>query len=156
MRWTIEEYEEYQKKQAARMVKPPRIDIKGKNKPVEGLREKPYTIKPSRCPTRGWDDKTKMTKTEMKYLREVLGGCGRFEPVTLVLAGGSRYTPDFMTVDEGVVTFHEVKGSYRLQSYNRARTAFHEAAAAFPIFRFVWAEWSGKEWKVTTLEALEE
>lgn len=58
----------------------------------------------------------KQSKTEQKYNREVLGGNGRFEAVTLHLPGGGRYTPDFMTIDDGVVTFHEVKGSYRLGS----------------------------------------
>ena len=56
-----------------------------------------------------------------------------------------------MTVDDGVVTFHEVKGSYRLGSQGRAYTAFHEAAAYYPMWRFVWAHWTGKEWERKTL-----
>lgn len=94
---------------------------------------------------------SKQTKTEERYNREVLGGRGRFEAVTLRLPGGGRYTPDFMTVDDGVVTFHEVKGSYRLGSQGRAYTAFHDAAAYYPIWRFVWAHWTGKEWERQTL-----
>ena len=90
----------------------------------------------------------KQTKTEQKYNRECLGGRGRFEAVSLRLPGGGRYTPDFMTVDDGVVTFHEVKGSYRLGSQGRAYTAFHDAAAYYPMWRFVWAHWTGKEWDV--------
>ena len=93
----------------------------------------------------------KMSKTEERYGREVLQGRGRFEPVSLRLPGGGRYTPDFMTVDDGVVTFHEVKGSYRLGSQGRAYTAFHEAAAWYPMWRFVWAHWTGKEWERQTL-----
>lgn len=88
-------------------------------------------------PMRAWDGK--QTKTEERYNALVLGGKGRFEAVCLYLPGGGRYTPDFMTVDDGKVTFHEVKGSYRLQSQGRAHTAFQEAAAAFPFFTFVWA-----------------
>lgn len=88
----------------------------------------------------------KQTQTEQRYNRDVLGGRGRFEAVSLRLPGGGRYTPDFMTVDDGVVTFHEVKGSYRLGSQGRAFTAFHEAAAYYPMWRFVWAHWTGKEW----------
>lgn len=94
----------------------------------------------------------KQTKTEQMYNRDVLGGDGRFEAVTLRLPGGGRYTPDFMTVDDGVVTFHEVKGSYRLGSQGRAYTAFHDAAAYYPMWRFVWAHWTGKKWERTTLE----
>ena len=81
----------------------------------------------------------KQTETEKRYNANCLDGVGRFEAVCLYLPGGGRYTPDFMTVDGGQVTFHEVKGSYRLNSQGRAFTAFHEAAAAFPMWRFVWA-----------------
>ena len=93
----------------------------------------------------------KMSKTEERYRRDMLNGGGRFEPVSLRLPGGGRYTPDFMTVDDGVVTFHEVKGSYRLGSQGRAYTAFHEAAAYYPMWRFVWAHWTGKTWDVSTI-----
>ena len=93
----------------------------------------------------------KQSKTEQKYNREVLGGVGRFEAVTLHLPGGGRYTPDFMTVDDGVITFHEVKGSYRLGSQGRAYTAFHDAAAYYPMWRFVWAHWTGKDWECKTV-----
>nr|DAE45069.1 MAG TPA: REase AHJR-like protein [Caudoviricetes sp.] len=93
----------------------------------------------------------KQTKTEEKYNRECLAGRGRFEAVTLHLPGGGRYTPDFMTVDDGVVTFHEVKGSYRLGSQGRAYTAFHDAAAYYPMWRFVWSHWTGKAWERKTL-----
>lgn len=79
-------------------------------------------------------------KTEAEYDRRHLNCKGLYEPVTFRLAGGSRYTPDFMTVDaEGRITFHEVKGSYRLHSHGRARTAFRECAAAFQMFGWVWA-----------------
>ena len=96
----------------------------------------------------------KQTKTEEKYNRECLGGRGRFEPVTLRLPGGGRYTPDFMTMDDGIVTFHEVKGSYRLGSQGRAYTAFHVAAAYYPMWRFVWAHWTGRAWERSTVSAL--
>ena len=80
-----------------------------------------------------------MTKTERAYLAQVLNYQARFEPVTFRLLGGCRYTPDFLSVEDGVLTFHEVKGSYRLESEGRAWTAFNEAAALFPFFRWVWA-----------------
>ena len=93
----------------------------------------------------------KMTQTEERYNRDLLGGKGRFEAVTLKLPGGGRYTPDFMTIDDGQVTFHEVKGSYRLGSQGRAFTAFHDAAAYYPMWRFVWAHWTGKTWERKTV-----
>lgn len=91
-----------------------------------------------------------MTETERLYNAEILSGAGRFEPVTFRLAGGCRYTPDFLTIDDGVPTFHEVKGSYRLNSQGRAWAAFTSAAAQFPFFRWVWAERTAKPagWRV--------
>lgn len=80
-----------------------------------------------------------MNKTESAYQREILHGKGRYEPMTFHLLGGCRYTPDFLTLDDGVPTFHEVKGSYRLESEGRAWTAFNSAAAQYPFFRWVWA-----------------
>ena len=80
-----------------------------------------------------------MNKTESAYQREILHGKGRYEPMTFHLLGGCRYTPDFMTLDDGIPTFHEVKGSYRLESEGRAWTAFNSAAAQYPFFRWIWA-----------------
>lgn len=98
---------------------------------------------------------SKMSATERRYQRDVLQGKGRFEPITLVLPGGGRYTADFLTIEDGVPTLTEVKGSYRLGSQGRAFTAFHEAAAAFPFFRFVWAEEKkGGGFKRTTIPHL--
>jgi len=79
-------------------------------------------------------------KTEQEYNRRYLDSKGLYEAVTFHLAGGSRYTPDYLTADpQGRITLHEVKGSYRLHSHGRARTAFRECAAAFPMFGWVWA-----------------
>ena len=91
----------------------------------------------SRPPTRPFG--TGMNKTEEAYQREILHGKGRYEPMTFHLLGGCRYTPDFLTIDDGIPTFHEVKGSYRLESEGRAWTAFNSAAAQYPFFRWIWA-----------------
>lgn len=94
-----------------------------------------------------------MNKTEAKFLADVLHGEGRFEPVTLKLEGGSRYTPDFMTREGDVTVFYEVKGSFRLGSEGRAHTAFYEAASQFPWCRFVWAVLrKGGKWDLKTLD----
>lgn len=89
-------------------------------------------------------------KTELEYNRRYLKGEGLYETVTFHLPGGSRYTPDYLTVDtQGRITLHEVKGSYRLHSHGRARTAFRECAAAFPMFGWVWAtRQSSGEYKI--------
>ncbi len=86
------------------------------------------------------DKRREQNKTELGYNRRYLDSKGLYEAVTFHLPGGSRYTPDYLTVDgQGRITLHEVKGSYRLHSHGRARTAFRECAAAFPMFGWVWA-----------------
>lgn len=79
-------------------------------------------------------------KTESRYNSDILQGNGMYEAITLRLPGGSRYTPDWVTVgDNGRIILHEVKGSYRFPSHGRALTAWREARVAFPFFKFVWA-----------------
>lgn len=94
--------------------------------------------------------KREPNKTEADYNRRMLAGAGRYEALTLRLPGGSRYTPDWVSVESGLVVLHEVKGAYRLHSQGRALTAWREAVAAFPEFGFVWAV-KGKDgnWEVT-------
>ena len=87
--------------------------------------------------------------TEALFNRDILAGQGVYEAVTLRLHGGSRYTPDWMLVDNesGRVHLFEVKGSYRLPSEGRALTAWREARAAFPMFRFHWAVRTNAGWE---------
>lgn len=135
--------EAYNKRLAAMRQKSPAPKTKKAQGPAPSpsrVREAPgtpYSSDASAVPVVGWAGK--QTEAEKRYNRSVLNGKGRFEAVCLYLPGGGRYTPDFMTIDDGVVTFHEVKGSYRLGSQGRAHTAFQEALAAFPMWRFVWA-----------------
>lgn len=144
-RWTPQELEAYRKRLAGFGATTPLCACRDDPPPTMPYRPTETKAVPVR-PKEG-----KQTKTEQKYNREVLHGLGRFEAVTLHLPGGGRYTPDFMSIDDGVVTFHEVKGSYRLGSQGRAFTAFHEAAAYYPMWRFVWAHWDGKRWNVRTV-----
>ena len=93
-------------------------------------------------------------KTETRYLREVLDRrgdvlCVRYEGVTLRMGNGHRYTPDFLvTRHDGRMECHEVKGSYRLHSYGRARLAFDQERVEFGGLIWVWAVWTGTAWKV--------
>lgn len=111
----------------------------------------PYSPKKTASPKTRNLRESMMSGAEKRYQRDVLKGAGMFEAITLRLPGGSRYTADFLTIDDdGVPTLHEVKGSFRLGSEGRAHTAFHEAAAQFSsIFRFVWAVLEkGGRWNV--------
>ena len=106
--------------------------------PSETVSLAPYSPSASVSPPARLD-RGSPNKTELDYNISVLHGLGRFEPVVFRLPGGN-YTPDWMTIDDGIPTFHEVKGSYRFGSESRAHLAFLSAAAAFPFFRFVWAQ----------------
>ena len=87
-------------------------------------------------------------KTEAEFNRLFLHGAGLYEAVVLKLSGGSRYTPDwFYLGSDGVPALAECKGGYRLGSEGRAATAFREAAARFPCFRFVWAVRGRDGWR---------
>ncbi len=85
-------------------------------------------------------------KTEQLFNREMLGGLGQYEAITLRLPGGSKYTGDWLTSvfdpqeQRYETTVYEVKGTYRLGSHGRALTAFREARAAFPFLTFKWYE----------------
>lgn len=105
-----------------------------------------HLLEPEEKPARK-DRKPKgPNKTEQLFNREMLGGLGQYEAVTLRLPGGSRYSPDFLTsvfdpqTQQYETTVYEVKGIYRLGSHGRALTAFREARAAFPFLTFKWYE----------------
>ena len=91
--------------------------------------------------------------TEAAYNRDVLDGKGIYEGITLRLPGGSRYTPDWLSVCAlGFVHLHEVKGTYRFPSEGRALTAWREARASFPMFRFHWAVRTKEGWEFRHVE----
>ena len=81
-------------------------------------------------------------KTESAYrARHLAGKDARYEAVTFRMANGHRYTPDWVVVADGKpIECHEVKGAYRLGSYQRARLAFDQAAVEWPGIRWVWGE----------------
>lgn len=95
----------------------------------------------------------KLTKTE-NSARDWLERCGKYSrvrvhPFTLRMDNGHRYTPDFLCTPldaskPRVVV--EVKGSYRLHSYGRARLAFDQARLEYPEFAFVWMEKTKTGW----------
>lgn len=82
-----------------------------------------------------------MNKTEMRYSVELqarkLAGEIRwfaFEPITLRLASGAKYTPDFAVLTaSGALEFHETKGGFIREA---AMVRLKVAASLYP-FRFV-------------------
>jgi len=93
------------------------------------------------------------SKTETDYRRQVLDTNPAirsvwYEGLTFRLANGHRYTPDWVCLDvSGKVLCIEVKGGYRLGSYQRARLAFDQAAIEHPWAVWIWAENRNGEWR---------
>lgn len=86
-------------------------------------------------------------KTELRFLRECLDGeHALYEGLRFLLPGDDKrhFTPDWIVERDGLVTCYEVKrrfkGGARLLSYRDARGRFDSARAAWPSFRWVWAE----------------
>jgi hypothetical protein len=67
----------------------------------------------------------------------------RHEAVTLTLANGVRYTPDFLVVERGRMTLIEVKGFMR----EAARVRLRVAVEQYPHFGWclIWAKKGGFE-----------
>lgn len=82
--------------------------------------------------------------TEALFARLHLNGRPHlYQPPPLVITrvARRRYTPDFeTTLADGRALFVEVKGSYRLQSEDRARLAWEIAAEANASAAFAWAK----------------
>lgn len=146
MRWRMDDLPPHLKAQVLRQFdervahnaqKPPSTASQGKRHPSNHVKVK----KAPKGKFDGSADSHRATpnRTEAEYNRDVLCGKGVYEPIVLRLAGGN-YTPDWMTVENGQVTFHECKGAFRFPSESRAVLAFRTAAAQFPCFRFIWAQ----------------
>lgn len=76
-----------------------------------------------------------------------------FEAITLQLADGVRYTPDFFIIhNDNSVEINETKGFMR----DDARVKLRVAANAYRHWRFVLVQWDrkGKNWQITPVSAV--
>ncbi len=104
-------------------------------------RAKPDTRRPPTKVRRGI-----MNATEKRYASELearkLAGeirWWKFEGITLRIANGARYTPDFaILTNENALEFHEVKGAFVREA---AIVRLKVAASLFP-FRFILVQFS--------------
>jgi hypothetical protein len=69
-----------------------------------------------------------------------------YEPISLNLPSGTRYTPDFMVLTHEETIFWEVKGAHIHNQ--RSIHAFKEARSAFPFWRFGFAQLVKGDWRV--------
>lgn len=89
-------------------------------------------------------------KTEAEWMRicqsKNIDSVVLYEPWSLKLPSGSKYTPDVVVIDganqdgRAMITCYEVKGAHIHQSGGRSILAFKEARAAYPWMRFVFAQ----------------
>lgn len=104
------------------------------------------------------EKRNKMTKTEARYFAvlKTLEEAGeitgvKFHPISFHLDNGHRYTPDFSYCEDGRICLIEVKGSYKLGSYQRARMAFDQVRIEWPLFGWMWVELQDDgTWKTLT------
>lgn len=89
------------------------------------------------------------TEREWKAILESRGYIVHVQTITLLLAEGCRYTPDFWALEpDGTITFWDSKGGHVWEdSIIKQKTA----AVMFPMFRFVQAQkkagkWTEKTW----------
>lgn len=96
----------------------------------------------------------KMTKVEQEWMQSLQSRYPRalvaFEPFTLRLPSGTKYTADLVVIDRAtgrVHEIHEVKGPH---IHNPASIrAFKEAKAAFPFWTFIFAQKRKDGWTST-------
>ena len=88
--------------------------------------------------------------TEAAFNRDILKGCGVFEAMSFKIAGGHRYTPDFIVQTTSGIEAYEVKGSYRFPSEGRARLAFDDATERYSTIKFYWYRKTKDGWKDET------
>jgi hypothetical protein len=71
-------------------------------------------------------------------------GCTiRYESMSFRLPSGTLYTPDFIVLrQQTVMAIYEAKDSYLNKSSDASKAKFKEARAAFPEFRWVFAQWN--------------
>ena len=94
--------------------------------------------------------------TEARYRREMLRGIPehlvKYEAKTFTITQTTKreYTPDWViSANYGFpAQYHEVKGSYKLGSEDRARLAWELAAERNPGALFVWAVLTRRGWEI--------
>lgn len=119
---------------------PPRLQEQVRAKLGQQVTQEAPSVEPVKTSRR-----RQPTKTEAAYRREVLDTnpavqSVAYEALTVRLANGHRYTPDWVFWAGGRLYCVEVKGTYRLRSHQRARLAFDQACVEFPGIVWIWAE----------------
>ena len=132
-RWKLSDLPPRMREQAVRQL----AETGGKHRTETAIRPSAQTAKTS--------SRRGMSRTEERFRDRFAPSMGwdvlMYEPCSLWVSGGFRYTPDFLVImPDGRLAFVETKGCFRLQSHSRARLAFADASTRNPGFLFVWAK----------------
>lgn len=134
----LESYRERMAKMAQNAQERPATPSAGETDKVNGRRS-PIRVKARRMPN----------QTEERFNRDHLGGRGIYEGVTFNCPGG-RYTPDWVTWENGLMFCYEIKGAHAFHSQGRASYAFKDCVARYPAVEFFWAKLE-KDWTWTVI-----
>lgn len=128
----------------------------GKSNTADRIPTQPQEVKSVSKAKNG--SRGKQTKCEMEYGRMLafeFPGC-EVEPfgITLRLANGHKYTPDFIVKDkEGIKLICECKqrgkNGFRQHSYQRAKVMFDQSRVEYPFWLFRWAEKQSGIWNIS-------
>jgi hypothetical protein len=105
-------------------------------------------------PLRALNKSCQPNKTERSYANwlalEFPGCCIEYESISLKLACGARYTPDWVVhKPDGRILIVEVKNAaYKHASYGRAVIAFKQARIEYPEMDFRWVEKTKDGWNM--------
>ena len=133
MRWSEQDYEAYQIRRSGAA---PKVEtVTAQSAPIRQSRKQP--------------NKTER-RFELEYLelwrRERAIDSYQFEAITLKLANGVRYTPDYLVSAIGkTAKIFEVKGGFIRED---AKIKLKVAAAEFSQFEFYLAQYSKGEWTI--------
>lgn len=141
--WKLDELPPHLKEQALRQLGRDPVE-RPSPAPLKTIHPKAANA-PQAIQTRNTGGKRRMSHTEERFKSRFCPANGwrvlLYEPCSLWISGGFRYTPDFLIETEaGELAFVETKGCFRLQSHSRARLAFAEASRRTPGFLFLWAK----------------
>lgn len=126
--WQQDIYDDYQRRKGIK-AEPPKPE--------------PQIIRQSNKQPNKTEERFRLTYLE-SWLRDgTIDRYGDHESITLRLANGARFSPDFPTWKDGRLTFYEVKGA---KIWDDAKDRLKFAPKAFPEFRFFVCQWKKGEW----------
>lgn len=128
--WQQDIYDDYQRRKGIK-TEPPKPE--------------PQIIRQKTKPLNKTEERFRLTYLETWIRDGTIDRYGDHESITLRLANGARFSPDFPTWKDGRLTFYEVKGA---KIWDDAKDRLKFAPKAFPEFKFFVCRWKKGEWTI--------